>query len=168
MMNRKMIDEVLGEVAPEQIVMRRRSPITGLAVFFVGAALLTLNILSSGNSESGLQAGAAIGGVIASCIGLVMLVIAFTGSKSVPWSVAEQKPLRKQSHFYSFTDRDRVADAVRRDDRQALAAIHNSESSAVVHICWTTPSGKLRIEQVQEYIPHRYEPVTEVIVRQTK
>lgn len=167
-MEKKLINEVLGEIAPNDIVMRRRSPLTGLMVLLIGIVLLILNFTSSGDSESGLQAGAAIGGVIASCIGLVMLVIAFTGSKSVPWSVAEQKPLRKQSHFYSFTDRDRVADAVRRDDRQALAAIHNSESSAVVHICWTTPSGKLRIEQVQEYIPHRYEPVTEVIVRQTK
>ena len=29
-------------------------------------------------------------------------------------------------------------------------------------------SGKLRVEQVQEYIPHRYGPVTEVLVRQAK
>lgn len=167
-MGKKLINEVLGEIAPNDIVMRRRSPLTGLMVLLIGIVLLILNFTSSGDSESGLQAGAAIGGVVASCVGVVMLVVAFTGSKCVPWSVAERKPLRKQSHFYSFTDRDRVADAVRRDDRQALAAIHNSESSAVVHICWATPSGRLRVEQVQEYIPHRYEPVTEVIVRHAK
>lgn len=52
-------------------------------------------------------------------------------------------------------------------ENKNLAAIE-SQSAAVMHICWATPSGKLRVEQVQEYIPHRYEPVTEVLVNHTK
>lgn len=61
-----------------------------------------------------------------------------------------------------------MAEAVRNNDLKALAKVPTSQSAAVLHICWATPSGKLRVEQVQEYIPHRYEPVTEVLVRQAK
>ena len=61
-----------------------------------------------------------------------------------------------------------LSEAVRNNNHESLAKIPTSQSAAVLHICWTTPSGKLRVEQVQEYIPHRYEPVTEVLVRQAK
>lgn len=167
-MEKQMINEVLAEVAPNEIVMRRRSPLAALVVLCVGAILLVLNFTANSDHESGLQAGAALGGVTACGIGVVMLALTFTGKKSQPWSLAERKPLRKTTTFYSFADRDKVADAVRRNDRKALADIPVSQSAAVMHICWATPSGKLRVEQVQEYIPHRYEPVTEVLVNHTK
>ena len=136
-MEKKLIDEVLAEVAPDKIVMHRRSPLAAIFVLLVGIALL-------------------------------MLILAFTGKKTRPYSIAERKALRKTTTFFSFADRDKVAEAVRNNDLKALAKLPTSQSAAVLHICWATPSGKLRVEQVQEYIPHRYEPVTEVLVRQAK
>lgn len=167
-MEKKLIDEVLAEVAPDKIVMHRRSPLAAIIVLFVGVLLLVLNSTASGDHESGLQAGAAIGGVIACGVGVVMMILTFTGKKNMPYSVAERKALRKTTNFYSFTDRDKVAEAVRNNNHKALDKIPTSQSAAVLHICWATPSGKLRIEQVQEYIPHRYEPVTEVLVHQAE
>lgn len=167
-MEKKLIDEVLAEIAPDKIVMHRRSPLTAIIVLLVGIVLLILNFTASGDNESGLQAGAALGGTVACGIGVVMLILAFTGKKNRPYSIAERKALRKTTTFYSFADRNKVAEAVRNNDLKALAKLPTSQSAAVLHICWATPSGKLRVEQVQEYIPHRYEPVTEVLVRQAK
>lgn len=167
-MEKKLIDEVLAEVAPDKIVMHRRSPLAAIIVLLVGIVLLILNFTASGDNESGLQAGAALGGIVACGVGVAMLILAFTGKKNRPYSIAERKALHKTTTFYSFADRDKVAEAVRNNDLKALAKVPTSQSAAVLHICWATPSGKLRVEQVQEYIPHRYEPVTEVLVRQAK
>ncbi len=167
-MEKKLIDEVMAEVAPDKIVMRRRSPLAAIVVLLVGILLLILNAISPSNNESGLQAGAALGGVVACGIGTAMLILALTGKKNRPWSVAEHKALRKTTTFYSFAERDNVAEAVRNNNLKALAKLPTSQSAAVLHICWATPSGKLRVEQVQEYIPHRYEPVTEVLVHQAE
>ncbi len=165
-MERKMIDEVLYEIAPDKIVKHRRNPLLAIILIVVGVTLFVVKPAGTeANSESGLYAGAILAGVICVVVGVVLAFRAFSGKGGVPWSVDERSRLRKCTTFYSFENRDLVADCVRRNDRKALAKVPVSQSAAVVLISWSSPSGQLHVEQVQEYVPHRYQPVTEVFLR---
>ncbi len=165
-MEAKLIEEVLYEVAPDKIIKRRRSPLWSMVLVVVGVVLMMLKSEDpETNGANGLLAGALLTGVVCVVVGVVLTFRALTGKGGVPWSVDERCRLRKCTTFYSFENRDLVADCVRSNDRRTLAKVPVSQSAAVLLISWSTPSGRLRVEQVQEFVPHRYQPVTEVFVR---
>ena len=113
-------------------------------------------VLGGGIVEGSLML---VGGVVA-LLGLIRLVMAFTGKRPVYGPTGET--LTRKELFFEAQDRQALLAAFQAGDMEKIERIPHGHSSNVLLMIYTTPSGSCTLAQVQEYVPHEFVAVTDV------
>ena len=100
-----------------------------------------------------------VGGVVA-LLGLIRLVMAFTGKRPVYGPTGET--LTRKELFFEAQDRQALLAAFQAGDMEKIERIPHGHSSNVLLMIYTTPSGSCTLALVQEYVPHEFVAVTDV------
>ena len=154
----KVIDDTLySGVAAEDIIQRRKSPVIALIVALAGSALAVWSLTSDtmvdrGNLSSMLML---VGGLIA-IVGFIKAGVTFSSAAPV------YKPTGEI--YYQAADKPALCAAVSSGDMERLVNIpRNDKSSSLLLTLYATESGSFSMGQVSQYVPHAFEPVTDVV-----
>ena len=153
----KVIDDTLySGVAAEDIIQRRKSPVIALIVALAGSALAVWSLTSDtmvdrGNLSSMLML---VGGLIA--------IVGFSSAAPVYKPTGER--IRRYEIYYQAADKPALCAAVSSGDMERLVNIpRNDKSSSLLLTLYATESGSFSMGQVSQYVPHAFEPVTDVV-----
>ena len=144
------IDDVLYTVTEGRIVRRRKNPLPALLIGVAGAGLAIWSLTASSMSEHENLASMLmlLGGGVA-LVGLIMAGIALASGSPV------YEPARKQD----------LCAALEAGDADRLSRIpRGGSTSGVLLTLYATGSGSFAMAQVLEYVPHAFEPMTEVVL----
>ena len=131
----KVIDDTLySGVAAEDIIQRRKSPVIALIVALAGSALAVWSLTSDTMVDRGN-------------------VYKPTGER-----------IRRYEIYYQAADKPALCAAVSSGDMERLVNIpRNDKSSSLLLTLYATESGSFSMGQVSQYVPHAFEPVTDVV-----
>ena len=134
----KVIDDTLySGVAAEDIIQRRKSPVIALIVALAGSALAVWSLTSDTMVDRGNLSS------------MLMLV----GER-----------IRRYEIYYQAADKPALCAAVSSGDMERLVNIpRNDKSSSLLLTLYATESGSFSMGQVSQYVPHAFEPVTDVV-----
>ena len=160
----KVIDDTLySGVAAEDIIQRRKSPVIALIVALAGSALAVWSLTSDtmvdrGNLSSMLML---VGGLIA-IVGFIKAGVTFSSAAPVYKPTGER--IRRYEIYYQAADQPALCAAVSSGDMERLVNIpRNDKSSSLLLTLYATESGSFSMGQVSQYVPHAFEPVTDVV-----
>ncbi len=157
------IDDALFTVGGDDIVLRRKSLVLPLILLLGGIALAVWSVTTPAlEQNASLSAGLMLVGGIAALAGLIMTAVASgpKGRVAVDRNTGER--VRRYELFYEAGDKAKLCNALTMGDIRRIALLPRSESSRILLTLYCTKSGSLMIAQVSEYVPHSFEPVTEV------
>lgn len=143
------------------VVARKKNPVFPLVVVAagIGLSIWSLNAPALEDSKNLSASLMLVGGVVA-LLGLIRLVMAFTGKKPVYGPTGET--LTRKELFFEAQDRQALLAAFQAGDMEKIERIPHGHSSNVLLMIYTTPSGSCTLAQVQEYVPHEFVAVTDV------
>lgn len=160
----KVIDDTLYTgIAAEDISQRRKSPVISLAVALAGCALAVWSLtartmVDHDNLSSTLML---VGGLIA-IVGFIKAGVSLSATMPVYKPTGER--IRRYEIFYQATDKPALCAAVTAGDMERLVGIPRTDkSSGLLLTLYATESGSFSMGQVSQYVPHAFEPVTEVV-----
>lgn len=144
------------------IVTRRKNPILPLVFILVGCVMAFLSLrlpmlVDDKNLSSALML---IGGLLA-FFGIFRLITSLSGRIPVFAPTGEQ--MRRKEFFYEAADKSKLLEAFSSKDMARISRIPRGQSSNVVLMTYSTSSGSCVLAQVQEYVPHEFVPVTDVV-----
>ena len=143
------IDDVLYTVTEGRIVRRRKNPLPALLIGVAGAGLAIWSLTASSMSEHENLASMLmlLGGGVA-LVGLIMAGIALASGSPVYEPTGEK--IRRGSIYYDTARKQDLCAALEAGDADRLSRIPRGGSFAMA--------------QVLEYVPHAFEPMTEVVL----
>ena len=143
------------------VVARKKDPVFPLVVVAagIGLSIWSLNAPALEDSKNLSASLMLVGGVVA-LLGLIRLVMAFTGKRPVYGPTGET--LTRKELFFEAQDRQALLAAFQAGDMEKIERIPHGHSSNVLLMIYTTPSGSCTLAQVQEYVPHEFVAVTDV------
>ena len=150
------IDDVLYTVTEGRIVRRRKNPLPALLIGVAGAGLAIWSLTASSMSEHENLASMLmlLGGGVA-LVGLIMAGIA----------LASGEKIRRGSIYYDTARKQDLCAALEAGDADRLSRIpRGGSTSGVLLTLYATGSGSFAMAQVLEYVPHAFEPMTEVVL----
>lgn len=145
----------------EGVVARKKSFVIPAILLVVGAAVAVWSLQSPGLAENKSLSSALmlIGGLVA-LYGLIRLLVGI--SARVPYYAPTGERLRSKKIFFELSERAALLAAFQAGDLDRIMKLARTNSSNVLLVCYTTPSGSCILAQVQEYVPHEFVPVTDV------
>lgn len=156
-------DEQLYEVAGEDIAKRKKSFIIPLILLIAGALLAVWSVASPGLKElTALSSVLMLTGVVVAFVGLIQGGIAFSSKGIIPVEQATGKRIRRSQHFFDNKDKTALRSALADGNPEKLADIRQGDSSGVMLTLYATSDGALTLVQLSEYVPHTYQPASEV------
>ena len=154
---------MLYAVAEGRIVRRRKNPLPALLIGVAGAglAIWSLTAASMSGHENLASMLMLLGGGVA-LVGLIMAGIALASGSPVYEPTGEK--IRRGSIYYDTARKQDLCAALEAGDTDRLSRIpRGGSTSGVLLILYATGSGSFAMAQVLEYVPHAFEPVTEVV-----
>lgn len=159
------IDRAIFDLPGNPVVGKRKNPFGPLILMLVGGSMIgAAYLLDTVATRTDLASASIFAGFIIAVAGMVLLIVALSGKKPVPYCAATRKRLRRQVMFFDPNLRNDVCAMAAAGAFESLARLPESEHSGLRLIRYATPDGTLSLCQVQEYIPHSYEPVTETFL----
>lgn len=158
------IDDVLYAVTEGRIVRRRKNPLPALLIGVAGAGLAIWSLTASSMSEHENLASILmlLGGGVA-LVGLIMAGIALASGSPVYEPTGER--IRRGSIYYDTARKQELCAALEAGDADRTSRIpRGGSTSGVLLTLYATGSGSFAMAQVLEYVPHAFEPVTEVVL----
>ena len=158
------IDDVLYTVTEGRIVRRRKNPLPALLIGVAGAGLAIWSLTASSMSEHENLASMLmlLGGGVA-LVGLIMAGIALASGSPVYEPTGEKS--RRGSIYYDTARKQDLCAALEAGDADRLSRIpRGGSTSGVLLTLYATGSGSFAMAQVLEYVPHAFEPMTEVVL----
>ena len=150
------------DAAVLRIFLHVRLPRT-LACILAGSALAVWSLTSDtmvdrGNLSSMLML---VGGLIA-IVGFIKAGVTFSSAAPVYKPTGER--IRRYEIYYQAADKPALCAAVSSGDMERLVNIpRNDKSSSLLLTLYATESGSFSMGQVSQYVPHAFEPVTDVV-----
>ncbi|MDY3979972.1 MAG: hypothetical protein SOZ00_08120 [Tidjanibacter sp.] len=140
------------------IECRRRSPIVGIVLAVAGAAMLVASYLTKESAQLS---------TLLFTIGFIVLAAGIIVALGKRYRLSYRPTGEKIScrkMLFDPKERGRLYSCISKGDLDTLQSFSTSQSSSLMAILYTTPSGSISIVQVQEYVPHQYEPSTEPVI----
>ncbi len=160
------INEALCHASQGEIVMRRRSLFTPLAIFLFGVVLFVINGFIDGNANmDDLKSAIVLFGAVFILAGGAMALIRLSGGGMAPWHSKEEAFLKKEELKFAKEDKNRVVNLVEQQDFSTLRQLKQANVSAVTVMLWTSPAGKFTAAQVFEYEELELQPISELVVK---
>lgn len=164
-MNNKFqsIDDVLYQVAAEEIGRRKKNPVLPLLVGVAGSALAVWSLTASSMADKGnLSSMLMLTGGLIALAGFIKAGVSITSSVPVYKPTGER--IFRRELYYDAVSKFPLCAAVEGADMEKLARIpRTSSTGGVLLTVYATESGSFTAVQVSEYIPHAFEPVTDTV-----
>ena len=142
-----------------EVILRPASRLVPTMITLVGIIILVW--ASSLTESNGFSAALFMIGVVALAIGIITLI---RPTRSLRYLPTGEKVVR-HLEGYEQEARSRIEQALATGDIEALNALKShSNSTPLVVVTYSTPSGSLCIGQVLHYVPYEYEPLGEPVV----
>ena len=127
-----------------------------------GTAIWSLTASSMSEHENLASILMLLGGGVA-LVGLIMAGIALASGSPVYEPTGER--IRRGSIYYDTARKQELCAALEAGDADRLSRIpRGGSTSGVLLTLYATGSGSFAMAQVLEYVPHAFEPVTEVVL----
>ncbi len=147
--------------AQEGVVARKKSFIVSVLILIVGCAVAVWSLKSPAFAENkSLTSALMLIGSLVALFGLIRLLVGI--SARVPYYSPTGEKLRCQKIYFDMSERAALLAAFQAGDMERIMKLSRTNSSNVLLVCYSTPSGSCVLAQVQEYIPHEFAPITEV------
>lgn len=162
MSNMKILDDTIFELEDLNIESRRKNPLVSIIILIVGVLLIVAAYNVGPIKESTNISSALIFiGFVVALAGFVMILACLFG-KGRPFY--NGKALKRYTFKHEQVMRERARDAVSKGDFKTLSEIPLGETSSILSVVYKPSNDEIAIAQTLEYIPHTYEPITEIAV----
>ena len=143
------------------VVARKKNPVFPLVVVAagIGLSIWSLNAPALEDSKNLSASLMLVGGVVA-LLGLIRLVMAFTGKRPVYGPTGET--LTRKELFLSAQNRQEILAVLLAGDFENIERIPPGQIIKFLTMIYTLPCGSCTLAQVQEYVPHEFVAVTDV------
>lgn len=159
-----ILEEAIYDLEGLGIEPRKRNIILPAAVLLAGIFLITASYKTEFiSSNANLSSGSLLTGFIMIVIGLVMTISRLM-SKGIPFYVPSNEKLRKYELSFDAGVKEKVKKCISEGDLESLTDLNEGQSSAVKAVIYKTSCGELVVAQVQEYVPHSYQPADDIKV----
>ncbi|MDR0419728.1 MAG: hypothetical protein LBH34_05915 [Prevotellaceae bacterium] len=148
----KLISDAIYDMDKSLIGFRRKKPLLSSIILILGIVCM---IISSLKSMIPL-------GLLLVLTGAILLFIDLLQKQ--PYYVPTKERLLKKELLFDMGKRDVVRKNVMDGDFSALESVSQKEDGAIKVVIYKPKSEDILLAQVQEYIPHTYEPMTEIKV----
>lgn len=160
----KVIDDTLySGIAAEDIIQRRKSPVVALIVALAGSALAVWSLTSGALVDhDNLSSMLMLAGGLIAIVGFIKAGVTFNSAVPVYKPTGER--IRRYEIYYQAADKPALCAAVSAGDMERLVGIpRNDKSSSLLLTLYATGSGSFAMGQASQYVPHVFEPVTDVV-----
>lgn len=160
MNNQKALDDIIFELEGFQIESRKKNPLTSIIILIIGLVM----IISAFKVEA-IRASANL----SSALIFIGFIVAFTGFVKILMDLFGKgrpfyngKALRRYTFKNDTVMREQARNALEKGDFKELSEIPHGETSAILSVVYKTDDDQIAIAQTLEYIPHTYNPITEI------
>ncbi len=158
----KLIEESITTLLAEKITTRKKSFVPALLTLIGGVAIIAVAYAAETLRDNpNLNSALLLAGTIVIIAALILLS---TGRKQELVYAPTRQILKRRRKSFDATEREKVCDLVLRGDFAALDKMPSGNIAALQVVTYATPDRSVIAAQVQEYVPHRYVPVTESIL----
>ena len=156
----KVLDDAIYDVAAGRVVPRKKNPTFSIVLLLAGVAIVALAYFESIQSiHHVLQ----LAGAVIALVGLIMLIMCII-HKGSPYLVESGERLRRVERSFDHNVIDKVIKYVSEGDFDALDALPEGETGAILAITYRCRSGRMTLAQAMEFVPHYYTPLTDIFV----
>jgi len=160
----KSIDEAIYTIDGSNIVARKKNPTLSIVVILVGAAFLAaMEYTHSVKANKELASGLLLVGILVVLVGLIMLILNVT-HKGTPFYIPAGEHLRRRQRSFDQNVKDQVVKLLTEGDIAAIDDMPEGETGAIFVTTYRSRHNKVVFGQVQEFVPHYYVPITDVLV----
>ncbi|MCH5216010.1 MAG: hypothetical protein J1F10_03635 [Muribaculaceae bacterium] len=157
MKNISNLDDLLS--LNNQIIKSRKNYFTGIGLTLLGTAIITIGTLINPEHDS-IMLATMTAGVVIALIGLVKLCM--PSNRLIYAGTGEQ--LKKIDIYYDSEYDGAMIENIHDCTFDKLKKLAHSRGSKKLATVYSTPSGKIRIAQIFNFVPYEYEPKTEPMV----
>lgn len=160
----KIIDDILFDLDKESIQERKnKNPLIPVLVILLGALLIILpQIVPPLQNFSNIVQ--ILGGMVG-IMGITLLLINFT-KKGIPYYLKTNEKLNRHEFSFDQNQKDKVIKHINDGNLKSLRELPQSSFSPIKVIVYKTESDNMVLMQALEYIPHVYQPITEIKIIQ--
>ena len=150
MKNYRKIDDVITEIAVEQIEKRRKNPTASLIILILGLAMLASTYYVDAIRMSGMLSNAMfLIGIVATGLGLIKAIVDFTSRRRLYYKPSGTE-LRRYELLFDMPYLWKVCQCVNDGDLASLAGIPHSDSSPVKAVIYKTADNDVVMTQAFE------------------
>lgn len=164
MENIKHIDQAIFDLGEQTVVKRRKSIISAIAVLAAGMAMVVASMMPAVTANENLHAGIMFLGWALLAAGVIWALTTLFGSGGRVFYLPTREFLKRTEMFYDAEHFAVVAECVRSGDFKRLAQIEGGVGASVMVVFYQGRKGGVTICQLFRYIPHSYEPQSEMLV----
>lgn len=148
----KLINDAIYDMDKSLIGSRRKKPLLSSIILILGLVCMMVPSLKS----------MMLLGLLLVLTGVILLFIDLLQKQ--PYYIPTKEKLFKKELLFDMGKRDVIRKDVMNGDFSALEGVSQKEDGAIKVVVYKPKSGDILLTQVQEYIPHAYEPMTEMKV----
>ncbi|GHU99957.1 hypothetical protein FACS1894159_04840 [Bacteroidia bacterium] len=163
----KAIADEIYNIGGGNIIPRKKNPIIQILILLAGIALIVVAYGQTVKGNTDLSNKLLVAGILVGVTGLSMTVFCLM-HKGSPYHKPSGERLRRTRRGFDFASRDKVVDCLTRGDFAALEALPEHESEGVIAIVYRAPKSGFAIAQAQEFVPHYYLPITDILLFEGK
>lgn len=160
----KHIDEAIFDLGEQTIVKKRKSIVAAVIVLAIGIAMVVASMTPVVAANENLHAGVMFLGWTLLVAGVVWALTTFFGSGGRVYYLPTGEYLKRTEMFYDAEHFGVVAECVRNGDFSKLAQIEGGAGASVMVVFYQGRKGGVTICQLFRYVPHSYEPESEMLV----
>lgn len=154
------IEEYVKNGNDNNIATRRKSPLCGIIVMLCGIALLILSLKCTMGDT--LKMTILTLGALAAITGLFMAVLSrTTGSCRMVYNPTGAC-IKHYRHYINADDRQQLREIINSGSFEKLGTIRKENSTCSLLHTYLSQDGQYALMQLEEYIPHSFEPITAV------
>lgn len=142
------------------ITLHKKGPWTGVITLVSGIAVLALSFKIA-TADAAKMTLLTIG-ILAAIVGLFMAVLTITAGKSKLVYQPSNSPMKHYRRYINADDRQALREYINSGDLKQLNKIRIENSTCSLLHIYLSKDGQYALMQLDEYIPHSFEPITPV------
>ena len=157
------IENKIKSMSEYDIVSQKKSPVAAIGLTVVGVALAVLGSTKIIGSDILGMTVLSIGAIIAVC-GLIKLVLVCQKDAVDYIYAPTQKKLKPHKIYINANDRLKMDKCIESNDFSKIKTMGKENSSNNMLHIFAAEDGEIAVLQLLEYVPHFFEPASEVVV----
>lgn len=142
------------------IKLHKKSPLAGIITLACGIVVLALSFKIT--SADAAKMTLLTIGILGTITGLFMAILSITAGKSKPIYRPSNSPMKHYRRYINADDRRDLREYINSGDLKHLNKVRIENSTCSLLHIYLSKDGQYALMQLDEYIPHNFEPITPV------